>query len=158
MKRLIKSSVGKEVIPLWKHDQGMIVEGSEWSDELETAGGKTAAKVRKIVEAISGVLEKQQSGMFPELYGIDLDYAAAAGPRSKDGTIKYNYGNMKQHSSFELIFTLYSDIKKIDGRVLSIQFNREWGQVRPDVIVDKFAKEYEDFIEFSNIDVSNYRQ
>ena len=126
MKRLIRANTEYERISLYKSPRKSDIEGTEWSDNLITEGGKRQGKIKKIVDDIIA--------MYPELTYVDVDYIPRVGPR---GGIKDKWG---RDSSFSLIFILYSDIKQIDEIEIEVSFNRMMGQVKGELITRAFMQ------------------
>lgn len=100
---------------------------SEWSDNLNT---RTGAKVGKIKRMINEE--------FPEIVVADVDCKPRANSK----------GNMV---GFEMIFTLESEIEKLDHLQLSVVSSRGLQDVLAETVVRLFRIEYNDFVKFANI-------
>ena len=77
---------------------------------------------------------------YPEIWGIDFDIQ----PReNREGKLV----------GFELILTLHSKYKEIDGLNVSLTFSRSLDQISPAIIARSFRIEWEDYKKYKNIKV-----
>lgn len=98
------------------------------SDFLERAGGRTQAKMGRIISKIMN--------MFPEIATVDIDVAPYENNAGKMTGVKY-------------IFDLEFDDPNAKDLTLDIPFTK--GDVTPDVVARRFRQEYSDYKKFSAV-------